>query len=277
MTKDFILETKKNNLLRITASGLENIFNSPCIIIVHGFKGFKDWGFFPYVADYFAKKNYFVIAFNFSHNGIGENLTEFTELDKFSKNTFSLELEELSEIIHAYSNGYFGKAANNKIGLLGHSRGGGISILTAAKNQSVASAAVWASVAYFDRYSERQKAKWKTEGFFDVLNTRTNQVMRLDKILLEDIENNKTDLLNIDKASAELNKPLLIAHGEQDLAVPVKEAEQLYSRANKELTELFIIPSTGHTFNVQHPFEGTNEKLEILLEKTEKFFNTNLN
>ena len=77
MNKDFVLITKKNEKIRFTVYGIENINNAPCLIFVHGFKGFKDWGFWPYIGNYFAKNRFFVITFNFSHNGIGEGKTEF--------------------------------------------------------------------------------------------------------------------------------------------------------------------------------------------------------
>ena len=276
MRSEFILKTTKNNVLRISALGTERINSSPCIIYVHGFKGFKDWGFVPYSAEFFASAGYFVLTFNFSHNGTGDNLTEFTELDKFAENTFSLEIEELNELIDAYKNGFFGKISGEGIGLVGHSRGGGISLLTASKRKDVNAVATWASVANFDRYTERQKERWREKGVFEVLNSRTKQVMKLNTTLLEDIEKNKDDYLNIEKAVRNLNVPLLIAQGEQDLAVKPSEAEKLFSFSNKDLTELFLIPGTGHTFNAAHPFEESNPKLELLLNKTLKFFNNNL-
>ena len=276
MSKDFVFNTSENNKLKVTVFGNENINFSPCIILVHGFKGFKDWGFCPYIGEYLSKRNFFVITFNFSHNGIGENLIEFTELDKFAENTFSLEISELSELINAYKNNIFGNTENKRIGLLGHSRGGGISILTARQKNEINAVAVWASVSNFDRYSERQKEVWKKKGVFEVLNTRTKQVMRLNLSLLEDLEKNKNDKLNIENAVKNLNRPLFIAHGEQDLAVSIKEAEKIYDWSNKNVTELLKIPGTGHTFNAKHPFEGSNPKLDLLLEKTEEFFKTNL-
>lgn len=276
MSKDFILTTEKQNALRITAYGVENLRLSPCLIFIHGFKGFKDWGFGPYIGNYFSSKGFFVIGFNFSHNGIGESLTEFDELDRFAENTFSLELDELSQLIYEYFNGFFGRTSNTKLGLLGHSRGGGISILAATQITEVNTVAVWSSVSTFDRYSQRQKEVWKKKGVFEVMNSRTKQVMKLNVSLLDDLEKNKTNKLNIEKAVRELKKPLLIVHGEQDLAVPVKEAEHLYSLANKDTSELFIVPSTGHTFDITHPFEGTNPKFESIMEKTYQFFNQNL-
>jgi uncharacterized protein len=277
MSKDFVLSTRKNEKLQITAFGEGNLETKPGLIFIHGFKGFKDWGFGPYLANYFARKGFFVLTFNFSHNGIGRNLKEFTELEKFAQNTFSLEVEELNELLDALNGGYFGKRINKSVGLLGHSRGGAIAILTAYKRDDVNAVAVWSSVANLDRYTQRQKEEWKKKGKFEVLNTRTKQVMYLNFSLLEDIEKNKNNSLNIEKAVKNLNKPLLIMHGEQDLAVKIKEAEQIFDWSDKSKTEFIKIESAGHTFDIKHPFEGSNPKFDSVISYTEKFFNKNLN
>lgn len=275
MTRDFVLRTAEGNNLGITSYGYENFDDGNCIIHVHGFKGFKDWGFNPFLAQFFAEQGYFVVTFNFSHNGIGKNPLDFTELDKFAENTFSLEVKELKEIINCYKSGFFGKIGNNKIGLLGHSRGGGISILN-GNHDDVSCIAVWASVATFERYGSKQIEDWEKKGFVVVINTRTSQVMRMNRTLLEDIRDNKENL-DIIKAVKKLKKPLLIVHGKEDLAVPVKEANMLFEAANQSISELYIIESTGHTFNAVHPFNGSNPKLDKALIKTKEFFDINLN
>ena len=277
MNKDFVLNTKKSEKIRITSYGYENLESAPCLIFVHGFKGFKDWGFWPYSGNYFAERGFFILTFNFSHNGIGENLTEFTELEKFANNTFSLELEELNEIIDSYLNNFFGKIKNERIGIVGHSRGGGEALIVASERKEIKSVATWAAVENFNRYSERQAKEWRKNGVFEVLNSRTNQMMKLNISLLDDIEKNKGGLLNIEKAVKKLNKPLLMIHGEQDLAVPLKEAENIYNWSNKDLTEFHKIKATGHTFDVNHPFKGSNRKFDFVLVKTLNFFNKNLN
>ncbi len=98
MKKDYEYICSDGEILRVTSYG-EN--NSRCIVYVHGFKGFKDWGFVPYIGQFLVVIGFFVLTFNFSYNGIGENATEFTELEKFAKNTFSREQRELSELIDA--------------------------------------------------------------------------------------------------------------------------------------------------------------------------------
>ncbi|GJQ43259.1 MAG: alpha/beta fold hydrolase [Ignavibacteriae bacterium] len=277
MNKDFVLNTKKREKLRFTTYGYENLESASCLIFVHGFKGFKDWGFWPYSGNYFAERGYFVLSFNFSHNGIGNIPTEFTELDKFADNTFSLELDELNEILDAYLNNFFGSKSNKKIGIIGHSRGGGDSLIFSSRRNEINAVALWAPVANFNRYSRRQEDQWRKNGFFEVLNTRTNQLMRLNVCLLDDIEKNKDDLLNIEFAARNLNKPLLIIHGEQDLSVKIEESEQIYNWSDKNLTEFYKIKATGHTFDVTHPFEKSNPKFDSVLEKTLKFFNQRLN
>lgn len=167
--------------------------------------------------------------------------------------------------------------SEQKIGLLGHSRGGAVSILNGSKNDEVSAVATWSAIAKLDRYSDRQKKDWKEKGVFEILNSRTNQMMKMNYSFLEDIQKNSESSLSLEKALKNLRKPLLIAHGDQDVAVPVKEAEMLYNWSDKSNTQLIIVHNTGHTFNVKHPFEGTNDKFEKLLNETNKFFNKQLN
>ena len=52
----------------------------PVLIFLHGFKGFKDWGHFPMVAEYLARSGFAVLRFNFSHNGTSpDRLTDFVD------------------------------------------------------------------------------------------------------------------------------------------------------------------------------------------------------
>ncbi len=276
MNKDFRLKTKEGDFLNISAFGFESIKSSPCLILVHGFKGFKDWGFFPYTAKHFADKGYFVLSFNFSHNGVDDQCIDFNSLDKFAKNTVSLEVSELVQVINAYHNGFFNENVFGKVGFIGHSRGGGVALLSSLINK-VDVYVVWSSVAKFDRYTEHQKKEWRKTGYFEALNSRTNQMMRMNLDLLEDIEQNKNGSLSIKNAVKDLDKPLLIVHGEQDLTVPVKEGEQIFNWSDKAISNIEIIPAAGHTFDIVHPFAGSNKKFDIVLSKTEDYLNNVLN
>lgn len=277
MSQNYVYTSSKNFELDITTYGNSNLKNSNCIIFAHGFKGFKDWGFVPYFGKYFSDKGYFVITFNFSHNGVATGSKDFDDLDKFANNTLSLEKEELNEIINAYKNGFFGEInSTNKIGLVGHSRGGAISILASGSNENIDVLVTWAAISKLDRFTDRQKIEWKANGFFEVLNSRTNQIMRININLLNDIENFGSTKLNLKTALSNFNKPYLIIHGDQDLTVPFDEAEDIYFWSDKSLTELYKIKGAGHTFDIKHPFESITNAFNLVLEKTNSFFQNHL-
>ena len=162
--------------------------------------------------------------------------------------------------------------------LIGHSRGGGIAILKTAEDPRVKKLIVLSTVNNFDRHSEAMKAKWKEDGYFEVLNSRTNQMMRMDYTLIEDLENNK-DRLDIQKAIIKITVPVLLIHGTQDLTVDYSNAEDLYTRhienneGLKERTEFVLIDNTGHTFGTVHPYQGTTEAFEKVITLTLDFLN----
>src|ERR1700744_2138793 len=103
--------------------------SAPLVIFVHGFKGFKDWGTHNLVANYFVEQGFRYLKFNFSHNGTTpDKPLDFADLIAFSENTFSIELDDLNAVIDFACNGSAMRAADN-VNLIGHSMGGGISII----------------------------------------------------------------------------------------------------------------------------------------------------
>ncbi len=274
--------------IQISASGSKNIDSSlflpespqnsnvkfPLIIFAHGFKGFKDWGGFPYLCTKLAGNGFAVLSFNFTHNGVNEtHLMDFIELDLFAENTHTIELSDYKAVLE-FASSMEGKypVDTGQIGLLGHSRGGGLSIITASENkQAVKALVTLASVADFDRYTAEQKKRWREKGYIEMPNTRTNQLMKMNLSLLEDIETN-AERLSITKAASSLKIPFLIIHGREDLAVKITDAEKIYSSAGKSLTELMIVDNTGHTFGTEHPFKGSNRSFEEVIEAASGFF-----
>lgn len=276
------LDIKINGDKFIQSSLYLNSYNAkakyPLVIFAHGFKGFKDWGGFPYLCSRLAESGFAVLSFNFSHNGVAKDTPmDFTELDKFAQNTHTIELEDLRSVIDyaAELPGKYNNIEISKIGLIGHSRGGGISVITAAEDRRISALVTLASVATFERYTEEQKKRWRDKGFIEIPNTRTNQMMRMNISLLNDITEN-SERLDIIKAAGRLNKPYLIIHGKEDLAVKYTDAEKLYKASNPGLTKLHIIENTGHTFGVVHPFEGTTKAFDEVIELSAGFFKENL-
>lgn len=243
------------------------------IVLVHGFKGFKDWGFFPWVAEELAAAGHAVVSFNFSRNGIGADPETFSELERFGRNTLTRELDELLWVLGRVAEGEWIRRRPRRIGLLGHSRGGGDAVLAAREHEGVDALVTWSAVATFDRWSDETKEEWREDGVVYVLNTRTGQQMPLEVSLLEDYEAHR-DRLDIEAAAAEVAVPWLIVHGRTDLSVDEEDARRL-ARASAD-ARLLLVEDAGHTYEAGHPFEGPSPELIQVLEATRRHFHTHL-
>jgi|WetSurMetagenome_2_1015567.scaffolds.fasta_scaffold14492_2 uncharacterized protein len=269
MYKNIKIKNKQGDLISVDLRYNENtVSKNPVLIFCHGFKGFKDWGSFPYLLDKISKENIFTVSFNFSYNGVDNSLDnpiDFTRLDLFAQNTFSRELDDLGSVIDfIFENKNIYNIDFEDLTLAGHSRGGGIAILKTAEDKRIKKLITLASVAEFNRYSEERKKRWKEDGYLEALNTRTKQLMRMNYSLIEDLEKNY-ERLNINSAIKKISVPTLIVHGKEDLAVDYSDATTLYELSDKSKSELKLYENTGHTFGAEHPFKGTNKHLEKVI------------
>jgi uncharacterized protein len=239
------------------------------VVVVHGFKGFKDWGFFPHACESLAADGHAVVSFNFSLNGIGSDPLEFTELDAFARNTFTRELKELHLVLEALFDGELLPLPPRRIGVLGHSRGGGSAVIAASESARVDALVTWASVATFDRWDDETRKEWRADGRIHVLNARTGQQLPLDVTLLEDLEGNR-ERLDVTAAASRVRAPWLILHGEEDASVSPEEA-RLLARAGPS-ARLHLVEGAGHTFEAGHPFQGETPELAEALRFTRAHF-----
>lgn len=272
-TKPFTLDVgKEDRVIRGEIRLPETSGTYPVVVICHGFKGFKDWGFFPYTGEQLAAAGLAAITFNFSMNGVGENSETFEELDKFARNTFSREQEDLARIFQEMEAGslpFHEELDLNRLGLLGHSRGGANSLLFALDHPFIDGVALWNSVARTDFFADELKQEIQEKGRGWIPNARTGQNMPIDREVLEDIEQHREqfDLL---QRLTDYEKPILILQGEEDPAVSLKSARSLREAASH--SQLHTIPHAGHTFNAVHPFQGSTDALDEALKKTITFF-----
>ena len=146
-----------------------------------------------------------------------------------------------------------GGRAPATVGLLGHRRGGGTGIITAAEHRGVAALVTWAAVSTFQRWGEEHIGDWTTRGVTYIANARTGQQMPLYRTLWDDLQAN-ADRLDVTAAAAMVRVPWLIVHGEEDATVPVAEARRLNEAGAS--SALRVISGSGHTFEAAHPDGG---------------------
>jgi len=240
-------------LIDVRAAGRDS--PRPAIVVVHGFKGFKDWGMFPPLAERLARAGFATVTFNFSGSGVDDS-GEFVWPDRFGHDTFSTELHDLGLLMDALVRGDLGVHPPTTIGVVGHSRGGGIGILHTERDRRVQALVTWAAISSVERWSPHEVMEWREKGVNEILNTRTGQRLPLFTDVLDDIERNASGSLGILGAAARLQIPWLIAHGTEDEAVSHLESEALRAASPLPTTRLLAIEGAGHTFGAGHPWDA---------------------
>lgn len=249
----------------------------PLIIFAHGFKGFKDWGHWDLIARAFAEKGLAFLKFNFSHNGVTpDHPLDFADLEAFGRNNFTKELLDLDTLLDAlFAHPAWLPASIDlqQTGLIGHSRGGALSIIATARDPRIKALATWAAVSDlgFLWNDAPWLSQWKKDGVFTIPNARTGQDMPLYFQLYEDYIRHGEDY-RVETQIARLSQPMLIAHGTADPGVPPHHAQLLQSW--NPGAELLLIDGADHVFGGSHPFTGTELPLhsKILADHTIRFF-----
>ncbi len=255
----------------------KNEKQKPIVIFCHGYKGYKDWGSWNLMAAHFANNDFFFIKFNFSHNGgtIKEPI-DFPDLEAFSNNNYSIELDDLQSVIDSVlNNKNFSKEIDkNNVILIGHSRGGGIVTLKASQNPKISKVISWAGISDIEARFPKGKAleEWRKNGVGYVENSRTKQQMPNKFQVYENFIDNKK-LLHIQTAVEQLKIPQLIIFGTKDEVVLPIEAENLHKWNPK--STLIGMENMNHGLGNKQPWtENTMPKdMQNVVKKTIEFVN----
>ena len=251
----------------------------PMVLFVHGFKGFKDWGHFPLLANYFAEQGFVFAKLNLSHNGIVIGGTgDLEDLEAFGRNNFSIELDDIGLVLDVLcapgaSPVPAAELNPNRLALVGHSRGGGLALLKAAEDPRVTAVATWAGIAEIDqRWPQAVLDEWQRTGVLHVPNVRTGQALPLHYQIVEDYVANRTRLDIAHNVRRQLRQPLLLVHGDADETVPVAAAHALH--ALRPDAELRLVPGAMHMFGGAHPWPAATlpEPARAVAEHTARFF-----
>lgn len=253
----FIGANGRESLLDVT---IPEIWNKKLIVFSHGYMGYKDWGAWNLMQDYFVEHHFGFLKYNVSHNGgTVENGIDFPDLDAFSMNSYSKEMHDMEAILEYVKLNVDGV---RQIYLLGHSRGGGM-VLLQSHHPKVSKIAALAPISDISkRFPPIAELKdWQTTGMRYKQNGRTKQQMPHHYSQFEDFIRNQARL-NIEETVRESKVPICVIHGEADPAVHISEGEAIAKWAG---VDLIRIPNEQHTFGANQPW--TEKKLPLGLEK----------
>ncbi|MGM5469070.1 alpha/beta hydrolase family protein [Flavobacteriaceae bacterium LMO-SS05] len=278
--KNIVINGNHQKPILIDVHFLKDTAPKPVVIFCHGYKGFKDWGAWDLMALEFAKAGFCFVKFNFSHNGgTVEQPIDFPDLEAFGNNNYSIELDDLKNVIDWVNQTPDLKAQVdlNHLNLIGHSRGGGIATIKAEEDHRIKTLITLAGVSdfktRFNQASDEFKT-WKHTGIKHVLNGRTHQQMPHYFQFYEDfIKNEKR--FSIQRAASNLKIPHLIIHGSQDTSVSIEEAKALHGWNPK--SKLVIVEGANHVFGTSHPWIKDPLPFEFkkAIDTTIEFIKTN--
>jgi dienelactone hydrolase len=227
------------------------------VVLCHGFKGHRRWGFIPRLARRLAGEGICAVAMDFSLGGraADEPSAPFRSPDLFRRNTIARERSDLGCVVDWVRRGCGGATAPGAtLGLWGHSRGGVAAMLWALDDPGVAALVTWATAAHPDFYTDRQKARWREEGAYEFTDAETGTPLALGIDYLEDLERHSAEYALADRAPG-LTAAHLVVHGEHDLVIPVGDARLLAAAGSRSDKQLLVLP-TGHTFGYEKGAPG---------------------
>ncbi len=242
----------------------------PWLLLVHGFKGFMDWGFIPLFSRGLASTGFCVVRCNLSGSGVGADGVDFSDLGAFAKDTYGRQLEDKARVYNAVRSGELGAVDPERCGFFGHSRGGGMGIVHAADHPYKA-VVTWAAIDDADRFGAEAKQLWREQGYLDIPNLRTGQTMRMDVGGLDDFEAH-ADRYDILAAASRVEAPTLVVHGTADETVGVEAADRLASALPNG--RKLILEGAGHTLEATHPLTSVPPALGNALAATTEHFLT---
>ena len=200
----------------------------PCVIASHGLFSSKDSEKFVEIGDVFSAQGIAVIRYD--HQGCGESEGDL------SATTVSSRIKDLDAIVDlAIHHPLLG----DRLGLLGSSMGGFISIFKGASDARVQAVALWATPARLEGKAHDPK----------------------EEILLQHTFYDDAKKYDAEKAIRRLNNCLLL-HGEADETVPPRHAESLYQSAQSP-KHIEIFTGGDHRFtNPQYRRQAIQMSLE---------------
>lgn len=267
------IANRHNDILHATVTpATSDEARVPLLLILHGFKGFRNYSFLPWIAQSAAQLGIMSMRMDYSLNGMNGTSWMVQDTDAFARNTISREVDDVHDMLTAVSTSEEFAAVRDRwdgrLFLIGHSRGGGIaqivtSELLAANPDRQVRTVVLNSVGTWLRWTPRQREQWERDGGMTFTNERTGQQLRMNMSYIHDLEQN-ADRLSLVSAARACGPALHFIHAEADLTVPLSEIVALRTASQCD-AELTVISNTTHTFGMTHPVDRITPGLVELI------------
>lgn len=249
-----------NNQLSITNDrGLEILIDThrppgdakACVVIVHGFKGYKDYGFIPVMAHDLCEQDMLVHRINLSTSGMTNETETFARPDLFALDTWNRQVEDVQQVVRAIQTGTL-DGAGLPLFLIGHSRGGATVLLAGGRHGASLELSGIITINAVDRccrMSQVEQRAMLERGYTYTESARTGQTLRIDSNWLQE-QLNEPDAHDVLLQASRCGVPICVMHGDNDDAVDIGAGEAITHKLN---TPLFVLPGSNHVLNMPNP------------------------
>lgn len=204
---------------------------SGIVLIGHGVTGDKDRPWATALAEALSTADINALRFSFSGNGNSEG--------DFRESTINKEADDLGAVIDAVQ-----EAGFSRIGYAGHSMGGAVGVISAAKDSRIDFLISLSGMVY--------TAKFTKVEFGDQIPDQGFMWDEPDYPLSSTFVDDLTAIDTVLSLGSQIQIPWLLVHGTEDDVVPIAESREIYAQvpepdaaANRELVE---IPGSNHVF-----------------------------
>ncbi len=214
------------------------------ILLLHGFKGTRDeWGRFKKLAEALSKEGFANLRIDM--RGSGESEGRFRDMTIFT---------EKEDAVAAID--YLTKQGYEKIGLMGLSLGGLVSLLTSLEIE-ISAMCLWAPAIYYraEKHLRGKEKELEERGYVVVFNRVSGEPFEVEKKFFETLNE-----INTDDVLENVKCPTLIIHGNRDESIPIEGSKKAVKSMNCE-KELKIIPDADHDF-----YEQIDEVIGLTVE-----------
>lgn len=202
------------------------------LILCHGFGSSKDFALIWHIADAAAQQGISALRFDFSGCGASEG--------SFSESTYTKQMGDLKSAIEMMK-----KRGHNHIALCGHSMGGAVSLLVAAKETQINAIVDLCAPSHPNRDMVKKFGINVEDGSYSF--TLGKKSFKLSKKFVDDLEH-----VEADDAVRKLKIPLLFVHGTADTIVPYSQSEHLHLLNTGEDNTLEPVEGADHLFSGKH-------------------------
>ncbi len=248
----------------------------PVVLLAHGFKGFADYGFLPRLADRLAEGQLATVRFSFSHCGIEDDPSRFTRPDLFEQDTFGHQVTDILALIQAAQTAALPggeQLDGQRIGIVGHSRGGVSAILATGRTRALRAIVTLATP---DRtLDEATREQLRQTGRVRSPSGRTGDELFMGRALVDDIDA-AGEAYDLPRLLGRYHGAFLAVHCRGDDTVDAAASDRLADAHTTGPTDRLILNNGNHTFGFRHGQPGTTGTLETAAARVTAFLRRHL-